>query len=293
MSYLTGVVSGASTAGARIVIAGPEKVGKTTLACDAPNSLLVPMEDGFSAIRTPRLPNMVTTWEQVRGISLELIAKAKAKTLPRGSSIVWDSGTALERIIHAAVLAKDPAWKVGNPNGLTMESALGGFGKAYNVANQLFEEWTRYQDELARYGGINCIVTCHVFAALIQDPAHGEYHSWDLQLHSPKNQKTYGKREFITQWADMVGFLHEPVFVMKGEKGQLLNKGISAGQGRQLAVERTPSWVAGNRWGLKGLIPIPDPTTNPPSGVWNAVALPIFNSVGLDLFNKNYAPPGR
>ncbi len=290
MSMLAGVVTGASNNGARIVIAGPEKVGKTTLACDAPNSLLIPMEEGYSAIKTPRLGEMVETWEQVETLCLELIARMKAGLLARGSSLVWDSGTALERIIHNKVLRLDPQWKPGNPAGLTMESALGGYGKAYNIANDYFARWTRYQDELARYGGINCIVTCHVFAAQVQDPAYGEYHTWDLQLHSPKNQKTYGKREFITQWADMIGFLHEPMFVMKAEKGQILNKGISANQGRQLAVDRTPSWVAGNRWGLTGLIPIPDPNANPPPplGVWNSIAAPIFASAGLDLFNRSY-----
>jgi len=289
MSFLSGVVSGTSANGQRIVIAGAEKVGKTTLACDAPNSLLIPLEEGYATIRTPRLPNMLSTWEDVEALCLELIGAAKSGKIKPGSSLVWDSATALERLIHDKILRLDPQWKVGNPAGLTMESALGGYGKAYNVANDYFARWTRYQDELARYGGINCIVTCHVFAALVQDPAHGEYHTWDLQLHSPKNQKTYGKREFITQWADMVGFFHEPMFVMKAEKGQILNKGISANQGRVLAVDRTPSWVAGNRYGMNGVIPVPNPNENPPGGCWNYVAQAIYNSCGIDVFNRSYA----
>jgi len=289
MSYLSGVVSGVSMNGQRIVIAGAEKVGKTTLACDAPNSLLIPLEEGYATIRTPRLPNMLSTWEDVEGLCLELISSAKAGLLAAGSSLVWDSATALERLIHDWVLRRDRNWKPGNPNGVTMESALEGYGKAYNVANEKFAVWSRYMDELARYGGINIIVTCHVFAALVQDPAHGEYHTWDLQLHSPKNQKTYGKREFITQWADMVGFFHEPMFVMKAEKGAMLNKGISANQGRVLAVDRTPSWVAGNRYGLQGTIPIPNPNDNPPGGCWNQLAQAIYNSSGIDVFNRAYA----
>jgi hypothetical protein len=287
VSMLAGVVSGQSNNGQRIVIAGAEKVGKTTLACDAPNSLLIPLEDGFASIRTPRLPNMLNTWEEVEALCLELLASAKSGRLPRGSSLVWDSATALERIIHAKVMSLDKLWKVGNPNGVTMESALEGYGKAYNVANDYFARWTRYMDELARYGGINCIVTCHVFAALVMDPAHGEYNTWDLQLHSPKNQKTYGKREFITQWADMIGFLHEPMFVMKAEKGANLQKGVSANQGRVIAVDRTPSWVAGNRYGLTGVIPLPDPKGAPSGAVWNQLAHAIYNSCGIDLFNRS------
>lgn len=277
-SILSQVSTQSRQAGQRIVIAGAEKVGKTTLACQAPNALLVPMEMGFGSMNVPHVP-LLETWEAVEQLCQELIQGAQRGQIQPGSSIVWDSGTALERIIHDRCLRMDGSWKPGNPAGLTMESALGGYGKAYNVANDLFGRWTRYQDDLAKYGGINCIVTCHVFPALVMDPAHGEYNTWDLLLHSPKNQKTYGKREFITQWADMVGFLHEPMFVMKAEKGQQLQKAISANQGRQLAVERQPQWVAGNRYGLTGLVPIP------PNNGWNWLADAIYKSCGINLWN--------
>lgn len=278
--------------GTRTVIAGLEKSGKTTLACDAPNSLLIPMEMGFASITTPRLPNLVTTWAEVIGICEELRARAMTGRLARGASNVWDSATALERIIHQEVIDTDPGVikarmaKVKNPTeGVTLESAHGGFGKAYSIANDMFFRWAGYADELAFKGGINTIVTCHVFPAKVIDPAHGEYDTWDLQLHSPKNQKTYGKREFITQWADLIGFLHEPMFVYSAGKGETLNKAVSQGAGRVLAVDRTPSWVAGNRYGLSGIIPIP------PENGWNKIALAIYNQKGLDYFNRAHAQP--
>lgn len=290
MTYLNNVTNAPVQEGQRIVIAGGEGIGKTTLACDAPNSLLVPMEMGYASIRTPRLPTLITEWRQVIEICEELLAAAKAGTLKRGSSIVWDSATALERLIHNEVIATDPDMvkairdKTQPPKNLTMETCHGGYGKGYQLANDLFARWTRAQDELARYGGVNCIVTCHVFTTVVKDAAYGEYNSWDLLLHSPKNDKTYGKREFMTQWADMIGFLHEPLFVMKAEKGQTLARGIDANQGRQLAVDRTPGWVAKNRYGLTGLIPIPDPKTYPHG--WNYIAQAIYTNTGIDLYNR-------
>lgn len=285
-SILGQVSTGTAQAGQRIVLAGAEKVGKTTLACGAPGALLVPMEMGYGAMKVPHTP-MLESWEAIEQLCLELIAGAQSGTIPRGSSIVWDSATALERAIHEKVLRMDPSWKPGNPTGLTLNSALGGYGKAYSIANDLFGRWTRYMDELAKYGGINCIVTCHVFAALVVDPAHGEYNTWDLLLHSPKNQKEYGKREFITQWADMVAFLHEPMFVMKAEKGQQLQKAVSSNQGRVLAVDRTPGWVAGNRYGMNGVVPIPLQQG------WNYLADAIYKSTQamgqnpIDLYNRS------
>lgn len=279
MSILGTVSNEVKQTGKRIVIAGPEKVGKTTLGCQAPGALLVPLEIGSGNILVPKT-RQLTTWEEIETLCLELIAAAKAGQIRRGSSIVWDSGTALERAMHDYTIRTDKYWKPGNPNSVTMESAHDGYGKGYNIANGLFERWTRYMDELAEYGGINCIIPCHVFADHIVDPAHGEYDTWNLLLHSPKNLKTYGKREFITQWADLVGFLHEPISVMKTDKNAILTKGISNGQGRVLAVDRSPSWVAGNRFKMTGLIPIPE------VGGWNYLADAIYKACGIDLYNR-------
>lgn len=289
-SILGSVTTGRTVQGQRIVIAGPEKIGKTTLACGAPGALLVPLEQGYAAVSVPKTP-MLDTWEGVLQLCEELRAQALRRIIGPGFSVVWDSGTAIERLIHDYILRKDGNWKPGNPAGLTMNSALGGYGKAYAVANEEFARWTRYADELTRFG-INTIVTCHVFAAMLIDPSHGEYNSWDLLLHSPKNQKEYGKREFITQWADMIGFLHEPIFVMKAEDGKGPNRAVSSNQGRMLAVERTPSWVAGNRYGLTGLIAIPKPPENTEltggvlGGAWNYLAQAIYQARGIDVFNR-------
>lgn len=283
-SYLSQVKTGYVQAGQRIVIAGVEKVGKTTLASAAPNALLIPLEQGSAAIPVAKLPQL-NCWENVEALCEELLASARSGFIKRGQSLAWDSATALERFIHNYVLRTDKDYARG---GITMESAHGGYGKAYNIANELFERWTRYMDDLAFNYGINIIITCHVFPSRVVDPAHGEYDTWDLLLHSPKNNKTYGKREFMTQWADLIGFFHEPMFVLKTEGGAL-QQGISANQGRQLAVSREPAWVAGNRYGMVGKIPIPAPVPGQIAvDSWNALASAIWNASqgGIDIWNR-------
>lgn len=277
-SILSEVSSGIAKVGQRIVISGVEKVGKTTLACSAPRALLVPLEIGYASMGVPKTP-MLTSFEAVMQL-LEEIKGASQRGQFAPMSIVFDSATALERLIHESVLQRDPAYQNKNAKALTMEAALGGYGKAYQFANELFDKFTKACDELAVYGGINIVITCHVFAAKVIDPAYGEYDTWDLLLHSPKNQKNYGKREMITQWADMVGFLHEPLFVTKGEN---LSQATSMNRGRVLAVDRTPGYVAGNRYGASGLIPIP------PVNGWNYLANAIYNASGIDVFNRDVA----
>ena len=281
MSILDGVSFSASSTGVRSVIAGIEKVGKTTLACNAPRALLVPLEIGYGGIQVSKTP-MLTSFDDVIQLLSEVWEASQRGTFPY-KTMTFDTATALERLIHDKVLKSDPTYMRDNKKALTMESALGGYGKAYQFANELFALFLRWCDQLAIYGGINICLTCHVFAARVVDPAYGEYDTWDLLLHSPKNQKAYGKREMLTQWADLVGFLHEPLFVTKGDasKGQALNQGMSANRGVVIGVSRTPGYVAGNRFGVVGEIPIPK------VGGWNHLAHQIYTSCGVDMYNKD------
>lgn len=279
MSVLSSTSVGIPKTGQRIVISGVEKVGKTTLACDAPRAILIPMEIGYASITISKT-KMIESYDEVMGLLDEITTEAKAGRW-QFQSIIFDSATALERLIHDAVLQSDPAYVNKNKKAVTMESALGGYGKAYQFANELFLRFTKKCDDLAIYAGINIILTCHVFASKVIDPTYGEYHTWDLLLHSPKNEKNYGKRELITQWADMVGFLNEPISILHGKEGETVKRAVNLNKGRVLAVDRNPSWVAGNRYGLVGEIGIPA------VGGWNYLADAIMKSKGIDIYNKD------
>lgn len=276
MGILDAVSHSTSRTGMRVVVSGVEKVGKTTLATNAPRPLLIPLEQGYGGVKVNKTP-MLENYHLVMQLLDEIGHNASTGAFPY-QSLVFDSVTALERLIHNAVLASDPTFAAGNKKALTMESALGGYGKAYQYANQLFDDFLKKCDLLAVHFGLNIVMTCHVFAAKIVDPTVGEYDSWDLLLHSPKNQKTYGKREILTQWSDVVGFLHEPMFVIEGEK---MNKGVSANKGRVLSVSRTPAYVAGNRYGMTTDIPMPK------DAGWNHLAKAIYDASGVDVFNRD------
>lgn len=277
-SLYGGITQGITKSGIRAVICGQEKQGKTTLACNSPSCLLVPLEVGFASVQCAKTP-MVEKFADFQNFLIETEQYAKTGQLPF-KTLVFDSATALERLIHDHILALDPMTKGGKTN--TMESAHGGFAKAYTIANNLFSDTLKQLDVLAVSYGINIIFTAHVFSAKIIDPTVGEYDSWDIQLHSPKNQKTYGKRELITQWADLIGFLYEPVFIST-DKDSGVSLGISQQKGRVLGVSRKPSYVAGNRFGVQqDEIPIPCP----PENGWNHLAQAIYTSSGLDVFTR-------
>lgn len=279
MSILGSVTTGASRSGLRVAIAGVEKIGKTTFTSGAPSSLLIPLEVGYAGIATAKTA-MLQTLEEFLALLTEVTALARVGQFPY-KSLVIDSATALERHIHNYVLQQDPTYSMGNKKTISMESAHGGYGKAYTLANTQFGHILGLLDVLAVYGGINIIFTCHTFASKVTDPTAGEYDSWDLLLHSPKNQKTYGKREMMTQWADVIGYFYEPVYLTK-EAGGNMTKATSQNKGRVLGLSRTPSYVAGNRFGIMGELQIPAP----PANGWNNFADALYKTSGIDIFTR-------
>jgi hypothetical protein len=288
-SALDSVESVTRQVGARIVVSGVEKIGKTTLACGAPKALLIPLEMGFGSIMVPKT-KQISTYGELMATIADIKERAQRGQFPY-NSIVLDSATATEQRIHEKTIEGDKDYRPGNPKGLNMETALGGYGKAYSTANGLFGDLLSALDELAFYGGINVVFTAHVFAAKMIDPAFGEYDAWDLLLHSPKNNKNYGKREMLTQWADMIAFIHEPMFITKGDQ---IQQAQSMNSGRVAGVVRKPAYVAGNRFGIVGEIPIPTAPQGTPSNViagysWNQIAQAVNVATGgqIDLFNRD------
>ena len=260
-----------------MLVAGLEKVGKTTFCSGAPGVLLIPLEVGFAGVSVNKT-KMLQTLEEVKQLLNEIQAMAQAGQRPF-QTLVFDSATALERHIHDAVIRRDPAYREGGKKTITMESAHGGYGKAYNLANEEMNSLLQQFDILAVYFGINIVMTCHVFASKMMDPTSGEYDSWDLLLHSPKNQKTYGKRELLTQWADVVGFIYEPVIVSRSDN---MSKAVSLNKGRVMGLSRTPGYTAGNRFGIVGEVSIP----SPPANGWNYFAQALHASCGIDVFTR-------
>ena len=278
MGILDSISLSSVKTGIRVVVAGVEGIGKTTLACNAPKALLIPLENGFSGVVVAKTA-MLEHFAHVTMLLDEIIQQCAAQQFPY-QTLVFDSATALERMIHTAVIDMDPGSANGNKKGVTMTSALGGYGKAYESANDFFEQFLKKCDVLATKYSINIVMTCHVFSSQVLDPSAGEYNSMDILLHSPKNQKTYGKREMLTQWADIVGYLHEPVFVSEGKN---MNKGVSANQGRILALNRTPGYVAKNRFGVTNNINLPK------EGGWNFLAAEIYTATNgvVDIYNRD------
>jgi hypothetical protein len=275
-SIMTSITTGATQEGLRIVIAGQEKIGKTTLCAGAPGVLLVPLEVGYGGVSVAKTRKI----EILADFNLlldETIYYAQKGQFPY-QTLNFDSATALERLIHDHIISLDPKSAQSGKNTIIMDTAHGGYGKAFVMANNEFDRILDKLDILSKLG-IHIVMTCHVFSNKVIDPTAGEYDSWDILLHSPKNLKSYGKRERLSQWADIIGFMYDPIFVSKDDS---MSKALSHNKGRVLGLSRTPSYLAGNRFGISGEFPIP----GPPANGWNALAEALYKSSGIDIYTR-------
>ena len=288
MSLYGAVTTGVTRSGLRIVVGAQEKMGKTTIGAGAPGVMLVPLEVGFAGVSVAKTP-IVQTYDVLTGFLrdteawCEAAVKGDAPPYPY-QTLFFDSATGLERILTAEVIARDPLSVRGGKQTITLNSAHGGYGKGPAMLLDLFAKILETFDRLSQYG-VNIVLSCHVFSGKVMDPTAGEYDSWDLLLSSPKNNKTYGPRELVTQWADIVGFLYDPIFVAEGDK---LSKGMSQGKGRMLGLSRTPAYVAGNRFGITGEVAVPDPAVHNgnPAVCWNVLAKAIYDKTGIDVWTR-------
>lgn len=88
------------------ILYGAPGTGKTTLACSAPNPILIDLDKGIQRIRAQHRPpfSRVSTYE-------ELLEDLKSDELKAFDTIIIDTGGALVSLIQDYVMRKDPANK--------------------------------------------------------------------------------------------------------------------------------------------------------------------------------------
>jgi len=242
----------------RIVLHGQEKVGKSTFFAgglvngmrheSAPRPIFIRTEDGLNGIDTDAFP-LAETYAQV----IEAIG-ALATEAHDFKTVVIDSADWLERLIHAQVIATCTLEVRGTK---TMESAHGGYGKAYGIALSYWREVLSGLDYLNKTRGMIVGLICHSSIVPFNDAINEPIDRIDIKLHKPG--KGTGARDLILEWADIIGYAQREVFVRQQATvdGKKVARGASqAGATHKLRLDSSPSFVAGNRYGLPDTLPL-------------------------------------
>lgn len=212
----------------KVVLYGPEGIGKSTFAAMFPEPLFIDTEGSTSNMDVARLdkPSSWTMLEQ----QIEFVKNNRpCKTLII-DTIDWAERLAIEFVISRS-----------------QKTSITSFGYGEGFI-QLEEEFGRFLNKLTDLieVGINVILTAHAKIAKFEQPDEmGAYDRWELKL----GNKTTAKTAALTkEWADMVLFMNYKTFsVATDDKGKKFK-----GQGgkRTIYTSHNPAWDAKNRHNL-------------------------------------------
>lgn len=217
----------------KVVIYGPEGVGKSTLAAAFPDPLFIDTEGGTNKMNVSRFPKP-TSWEMLKSEVREA-KTAGCKTL------IIDTIDWAEQLCITAVC--DAHQKKG------IEDF--GYGKGYVFEREEFGKFLDLLQEVVD-SGVNVVLTAHAKINKFEQPDElGAYDRWELKL----GQKTGSQiSPLVKEWADMVLFCNYKTYaVAVDDKGKKLR---AQGGERVMYTSHHPCWDAKNRDGLPPELPL-------------------------------------
>lgn len=233
---LASVTTGREKKPHRVVIYGPEGIGKSTFGAGAPKPIFLRAEDGIHHLDVPKFP-LVQTWGEAREALRSLVSeKHEYETL------VVDTLDALEPALWRHMVSRDGS--AGKTQLKDIEDY--GYGKGYTKA---LEDWRGLLKDLEAVSakGMNIVLTAHSHVRPFKNPAGEDYDRYELKLHA----KAAG---LLKEWADSVLFANYETFAQKDKQTKRV-RGVDTGA-RLLFTERRAAYDAKHRGNLPESLPL-------------------------------------
>lgn len=225
------VSSGVIPAPVKVVLYGPEGIGKSTFASQFPNPVFIDTEGGTKKLNVQRLPQP-TSWNML----LDEVKEVRLGHIPC-KTLVIDTADWAERMCIRSICDKA---KVSGIEDF-------GYGKGYTYAK---EEFGRLLDELEDVigAGINVVITAHAQLSKFEQPDEmGQYDRWSM-----KTSKQVAP--LLREWCDMLLFANYKTFVVKDGDGKMAKSKATGGK-RVMYTTHHACWDAKNRDGLPDEMP--------------------------------------
>jgi hypothetical protein len=212
----------------RMILLGGEKVGKSTFAAGAPNSIFIPvnLEEGVDDLPVAKFP-VCRSLDDIFACG-----KALLKEEHDFETVVLDSASAAEFLVWQAVCAE--------ANVDSIEKVGGGYGKGYAEALLKWAELLELFDAL-REKGMAVIIIGHTKVKRFDDPERESYDAYQFDIHEKAANMLY-------RWADSICFAKYAVRIAKEDVGfnKKKSKAISE-QERVLCTQKSPVHPGGGR----------------------------------------------
>jgi hypothetical protein len=217
----------------RILLYGPEKAGKTTLASEFPNPVFLQVEEGSGMLELDTFGKLSNFSDVMDAIGALYQEEHSFKTL------VVDSLSALQPIIWAETGERGD--EKGNKKKRIEDF---GYGKGHLFALNVWNEFMEGLMALRRDRNMALLLIAHSKVDRFDDPETVSYSRHDIDLH----EKT---RDMFKRESDAIILLKPDVTIKTEEQGFSKSRARADG-GRSVWMHTSsrPAYVAGNRYDI-------------------------------------------
>lgn len=221
------IISGIIPSAQKIVIYGPEGIGKSTFASKFPDPLFSDTEGSTKKLNVNRLENP-SSWQM-------LLKQAEYVKLNRPcKTYVIDTADWAEKLCSQAVCSR------ANKSGIEDF----GYGKGYVYIKEEFGKLLNLLEDIVETG-IHVVFTAHSLLKKFEQPDEmGAYDRYELKL-------TKYVAPLVKEWADTILFANYKTYVISDENG----KKKASGGNRVMYTSHHPCWDAKNRDNLPEELP--------------------------------------
>lgn len=228
------IIRGKIPCAKKVLIYGPEGIGKSTFASRFPEPVFIDTEGSTKDMDVARFEK-ASSWtmllDQVRYVKMN---PSVCRTL------VIDTADWAEQMCVADLCARYGKKGVEDF----------GYGNGYVYAKEEFGRFLNVLEEVVD-AGVNVVLTAHAQMRKFEQPDElGSYDRWELKLGKKTSSQT---APLAKEWADMVLFANYKTWsVAVDDKGK---KRKAQGGARVMYTSHHPCWDAKNRYGLPEEMP--------------------------------------
>ena len=217
MEITSGIIGGAQ----RVVLYGPEGIGKTSFAACLPDPVFIDTEGSTVRYNVRRLP-APESWPMLLGEVEWCIQNPEALR-----TLAVDTADWAERLCIQNILAANKVRSIEDF----------GYGKGYVMVQEEFGRLLNLLTDLTRKG-VHVILTAHAYMRKFEQPDEfGAYDRWELKL----SKKV---APMVKEWSDMLLFANYETYVVRDDK---TNTAKAQGGRRVMFTTHNPCWDAKNR----------------------------------------------
>lgn len=221
----------------KVVIYGPEGIGKSTFASRFPAPIFIDTEGSTRHMDVTRVDPAPKSFTELK----EMVRQLGGAPYADGyQTLILDTAD------WAEMMCAKGCCEAKGVKGIEDF----GYGKGYTYLAEEFAKLLDLLDDVVKAGN-NVVVTAHAMMRKFEQPDEmGAYDRWELKLQ----KKT---APMLKEWADMVLFAnYKTIVVNVDNQGAAKGKNKVQGGSRVMYTSHHPCWDAKNRFGLPEELPL-------------------------------------